>query len=83
MKSLILSALLLVSACAFGQKDSTKSVDTVKPKQYVLVLTEADIAQLFSLVRTSGRYSGAELEAYIQAIMAKLTPLEPPKKSSK
>lgn len=85
---IIATLMLLASLTGLSQKDSIihsqPSTDSiVKPKQYVLVLTQDDVAQLFSLIRTSGRYTGAELETYIQSILARLTLVEPPKKSHK
>lgn len=79
MKKLILVVFVLIGlSCSAQQKKDT----TTRP-QYVLILTSSDLDQLFSVIRTSGKYSGAELELFIQSVIGKLTLLSPPADSTK
>jgi len=88
MKPILLSLGLLIGLQGYSQKGDPTQLnitkqDTIKSKQYILVLSQDEVAQLFNLIRTSGRYTGAELEVYIQGILARLSAVEPPKKPMK
>lgn len=79
----LLVVCLMLSLSAFSQPPMPNLADTAKPKQYVLVVTEQDLSQIFSVMRTSAKYSAMDIEGFIDTIMKRLTLLAEPKKTSK
>jgi hypothetical protein len=68
--TLIAFVLLTLSVSAQQKRDTAK---------YAIVLGTQDIDQLFYIIRTSGKYTGVELENFIQSIRNRLVLLPPPK----
>jgi len=71
-KLLFLLFILLVSLKVFCQtspKSTTFPPDSTKRDTvYMIVLTREELTQLFSLLRTSGRYSSLEIETLIEGL---------------
>jgi hypothetical protein len=76
-RQVLFIALLLISGAAISQtkKDTTVKTQAAPPapvplpKQYYIQLSDAEIADLFSLIRTSGKYTGSAIEDYLNGLL--------------